>query len=115
MQEYKNEKKQGMVRQEKDGVTFLAFPAFLERRELAHLFSTRLGGVSEDCFSTMNLSFTRGDDPDRVMENYRRMAGVLECRRCAGKGLPRCRRADYKGKGTGACNFLCRLCAAVFL
>lgn len=81
MQEsYKNEKKQGMARQEKNGVTYLAFPAFLERKELVHLFSTRLGGVSEGCFSTMNLSFTRGDDPERVMENYRRMAGVLDCR-----------------------------------
>lgn len=77
---YKNEKRQVMVRQEKNGVTYLAFPAFLERTELVHLFSTRLGGVSESCFSTMNLSFTRGDDQDRVMENYRRMAGVLDSR-----------------------------------
>ena len=65
---------------EKGGVPYLSCP-LLERTGLVrHGFSTRLGGVSEDCFSTMNLSFTRGDDPDRVMENYRRMAGVLECR-----------------------------------
>lgn len=39
-----------------------------------HCFTTRLGGVSEGIFSTMNLSFTRGDDPEHVMENHRRIA-----------------------------------------
>lgn len=42
-----------------------------------HCFTTRAGGVSENIFSTMNLSFTRGDDKDRVMENYRRIAYAL--------------------------------------
>lgn len=42
-----------------------------------HCFTTRAGGVSENIFSTMNLSFTRGDDKDRVMENYRRIASAL--------------------------------------
>ena len=35
-----------------------------------HGFTTRLGGVSEGIFSTMNLSFTRGDNPEHVMRNY---------------------------------------------
>ena len=39
-----------------------------------HCFTTRLGGVSTDIFSTMNLSFTRGD---AVRENYRRLARAL--------------------------------------
>ena len=34
-------------------------------------FSTRLGGVSKGCFSSMNMSFCRGDDPTCVMENIR--------------------------------------------
>lgn len=42
-----------------------------------HCFTTRAGGVSENIFSTMNLSFTRGDDKDSVMENYRRIASTL--------------------------------------
>ncbi len=42
-----------------------------------HCFTTRAGGVSEDIFSTMNLSFTRGDDKEKVMENYRRIASAL--------------------------------------
>lgn len=38
----------------------------------AHGFSTRLGGVSEGCFSSLNLGMNRGDIPERVKENWRR-------------------------------------------
>lgn len=69
----------GMVQQEKNGVEYLTFPAFSNTSMVEHLFSTRIGGVSEGIFSTMNLSFTRGDRKDAVLENYRRMAGVLGC------------------------------------
>lgn len=62
---------------ESSGVTWLAFPALEESGLVSHAFSTRIGGVSEGNFSTMNFSFTRGDDPDHVRENYRRMAEVL--------------------------------------
>ena len=44
---------------------------------VVHGFTTREGGVSEGIFSSMNLSFTRGDDPARVKENYRRAAAAL--------------------------------------
>lgn len=39
-----------------------------------HGFSTRLGGVSQGCYASMNLSFTRGDDEAAVRENYHRIA-----------------------------------------
>ena len=35
-----------------------------------HGFSTRLGGVSQPPFDTLNLSFGRGDDPAKVRENF---------------------------------------------
>ena len=38
---------------------------------LINAFSTREGGVSTGMYSSMNLAFTRGDDPDKVSENYR--------------------------------------------
>ncbi len=47
---------------------------------MEHLFSTRLGGVSEGIFSSMNLSYTRGDSKEAVDENYRRIADILGCR-----------------------------------
>ncbi|MCI8577505.1 MAG: peptidoglycan editing factor PgeF [Lachnospiraceae bacterium] len=61
----------------KHGVTYLSFPALSKTGLVSHAFSTRLGGVSQGCFATMNFTFTRGDNPEHVMENYRRMARVL--------------------------------------
>ena len=63
---------------EKTSVTYITFSK-LERYEdeLLHAFSTRLGGVSKEHLSAMNLSFTRGDLPENVMENHRRFAACL--------------------------------------
>lgn len=59
-------------------VPYLSFPLLESTGLVKHGFSTKLGGVSQGKFSTMNFAFTRGDDPLCVMENYRRMAGALE-------------------------------------
>ena len=45
--------------------------------KIVHGFSTRLGGVSKDHLSSMNLSFSRGDERDNVLENHRRFAKAL--------------------------------------
>ena len=44
-----------------------------------HGFSTRLGGVSEGIFGSMNLGPGRGDDPDCVRENVRRFCAGADC------------------------------------
>lgn len=59
---------------------YLTFPGLAKTGLVRHLFTTRKGGVSEGEFASMNVSFTRGDDPERVSENYRRLASVLGCR-----------------------------------
>ena len=41
------------------------------------IFVGTLHGVSEGIYSTMNLSFHRGDDMDAVMENHRRLAQAV--------------------------------------
>ena len=46
---------------ENKGVTWLTYPAFEQFADIVHGFSTRLGGVSEGIYASMNLSFTRGD------------------------------------------------------
>ena len=62
---------------EKQGVSWLSFPS-LERSGLVlQGFSTRLGGVSQGIYASMNLSFTRGDDPQAVEENYRRISEAI--------------------------------------
>ena len=62
---------------QQDGVTFLSFPLLEKTGVVVCGFSTRLGGVSRGCCESMNLSFTRGDDPEAVMENYRRIGHAL--------------------------------------
>ena len=59
----------------RDGVGFLTFPSF-EALPVRHAFSTRLGGVSENEFASLNLSFGRGDPDENVRENYRRLCGA---------------------------------------
>lgn len=63
----------------KGELVYLTFPIFEEIDWVSHLFSTRMGGVSEGIFRSMNLSYTRGDDKEAVDENFRRIAGLLSC------------------------------------
>lgn len=62
---------------ENKGVTWLTYPAFEQFPDIVHAFSTRLGGVSQGIYSSMNLSFTRGDEDAAVHENYRRLANAV--------------------------------------
>ena len=119
----------------KNGVTYLTFPIF-ENAGVRHGFSTRLGGASEGDLGSMNLSFSRGDDPERVMENHRRFAAAVgypvenlvfsdqvhdtvirrvDASDC-GKGI--LRESDLKGVDglvTDDPDFFCRLRSSVFL
>lgn len=63
---------------EKFGVTYLTFPILEETGLVKHGFSTRMGGVSVGYFASMNLSFHRGDDYEKVLENYERIAKALD-------------------------------------
>lgn len=56
---------------------YLEYPMFSHTGIVRHGFSTRLGGVSQGDYTSMNLSFTRGDDEAAVRENYRRMAKAI--------------------------------------
>lgn len=59
------------------GVPFLKYPILEKEGLVEHGISTRLGGVSEGFLGSMNLSYTRGDDPAHVDENYRRIAAAI--------------------------------------
>lgn len=60
-----------------NNVPFLASELLDEAGGVAHGFSTRLGGVSEGMWDSLNLGVKRGDNPDHVRENYRRFLSVL--------------------------------------
>lgn len=67
----------------KGELTYITFPSLCSN-DIAHAFTTRFGGVSEGKFSTMNMSFSRGDNPDSVLENYKRICGAIgtDYRKC---------------------------------
>lgn len=58
-------------------VLVLKYPLLEETGMVEHCFTTRIGGVSKGIFSSMNVSFTRGDDMAAVETNYRRLAEVM--------------------------------------
>lgn len=59
------------------GLKYLTFPQLDEPGVVDHMFSTRIGGVSKGPFSECNLSYTRGDDPEAVNENFRRISEAM--------------------------------------
>jgi YfiH family protein len=56
-----------------NGVEFYTFETF-EKHNLIHGFSSKKGGVSQGCFSELNLGFNRGDADENVRENFRLLA-----------------------------------------
>jgi len=69
------------------GVVFYSSP-LLENHNIAHAFSTRLGGISPPPFDSMNLGNPNGcavqDQTDRIAENYRHLMHAIGC-----ENLPR--------------------------
>lgn len=59
---------------EGDRLPLLYFPLLEETGLVEHCFTTRAGGVSRGDCESLNLSFTRGDDPGAVKENFSRVA-----------------------------------------
>lgn len=58
---------------------YLTYPSLEGTGIVRHLVTTRLGGVSKGEFSSMSLSFTRGDREEDVRENYCRIGQILGC------------------------------------
>jgi len=63
---------------EKSEVKYLNFNSLNSMQFITHGFSTRHGGVSEGIYSSMNLTFSSGDNPENIKENYRRFCDALE-------------------------------------
>lgn len=66
-----------MTERTSQGVLYLYSEAIEAAGGVAHGFSTRVGGVSEGMWGSMNLGVSRGDDPDHVRENYRRFLSAI--------------------------------------
>lgn len=58
-------------------IPLIRFEPFAAMDFIEQGFSTRLGGISEGVFASMNLTFNRGDEKACVQENFRRIASAL--------------------------------------
>lgn len=61
----------------KNGVSYYTISSFEETGLVRHGFSTREGGVSGGCYSSMNLRFNCDDTKENVFKNYEIIAGAL--------------------------------------
>jgi len=69
-----------IIEQARNGVTFYQSDGIEAAGGAAHGFSTRLGGVSQGMWESLDLGPSRGDDPDHVRENYRRFLSAIGAR-----------------------------------
>ncbi len=64
----------------KNALAYLTFNELNKIPNIKHAFSTRLGGVSTGEFTSLNMSFNRGDSDENVTENYKRLCSALGIR-----------------------------------
>lgn len=74
----RQEKEPVMIQNKAGDMEYLTFPMLEGISCVRHLFTTRLGGVSKGIYASMNVSFTRGDREEDVMENFRRIGRVFQ-------------------------------------
>lgn len=60
-----------------NGAVYYSFPHMDTYPFIRNGFSTRLGGVSEGIYASMNLSYTRGDEKAAVDENFVRICAAM--------------------------------------
>lgn len=60
-----------MTLNENKGVPYLTYNRLSDIDFIRHAFSTKHGGVSTDEWTSMNFAFSRGDNPENVIENYK--------------------------------------------
>ena len=65
-----------VTQKERHGVLFYSCDE-MEQVGFAHGFSTRVGGVSPAPWDSLNLGAGRGDEPERVSENFRRFCHAI--------------------------------------
>ncbi|MGI6154122.1 MAG: polyphenol oxidase family protein [Christensenellaceae bacterium] len=68
----------GFTIHEKNGVVFYTIPAF-DAAGFNHCFTTRIGGVSDAPYKSLNLSLSREKSVENKKENYTRVAQSIGC------------------------------------
>ena len=58
-------------------VSYITFPSLSRYPELFHLFTTRLGGVSEGPYTSLNLGLGSDDTRNNIQQNYEILSNAL--------------------------------------
>jgi len=66
-----------MIKHNDGDLVYFTFENFDSTGVVSHCFSTRLGGVSEGVFESMNLHF-RGDKQENVIENFKIICSAID-------------------------------------
>jgi len=66
-----------MIEHKEGTIRYLSFGSLDSLGCVTDIFTTREGGISTGYHSSMNLSYTNGDDPENVDANYRIIAPVI--------------------------------------
>lgn len=77
--DFKKKDSRQILEVKEGNIPLLSYPLLEKTGIVKHGFTTRRGGVSKGCFESLNLSFSRGDDPKAVTENFKRAAGAFDC------------------------------------
>ncbi|GAB4334376.1 MAG: peptidoglycan editing factor PgeF [Flammeovirgaceae bacterium] len=67
-----------MIIQKKSSPLIWQFDSFSREKGIRHFVSTRASGVSQEQFSSLNLSFSVGDLEENVWENRKRLAQSIQ-------------------------------------
>lgn len=70
-------KSENLVLHFNETTPYITFPLLDKCNAVNHAFTTRLGGVSEGMYSSLNMSFTNGDTYENVLENYKRICAAV--------------------------------------
>lgn len=66
-----------LLKQKKGGMTYFVSPQFSTYPRLRHAYFTRLGGVSQGIYESLNFRFTGDDTRENLLQNYDLAAHLL--------------------------------------
>jgi len=67
-----------MIKNVKNDLVYFTFESFEKTGAVKHCFSTKLGGVSDGVYKSMNLAF-RNDKKENVINNFRIICNAIGC------------------------------------
>ena len=64
--------------QQKNNLKYITFQNLENTNAVKHCVTTRLGGVSTGIYAELNLSFSRGEAAEKVLQNYDILCNTLK-------------------------------------